>query len=243
MCCSGERSMVFRDRPSLNASPGSSSPGAQIQSGIRYRLMQNLASITDAALVQTDEGNAAFSFESTRQEMRDVLVLRDIDGSVRCLCLVRTRVWCWRLTYWEAMDVVWHVSAELRFPRFGIDSRSTSSPVPTGSSLGTSEAASSHSTAPAAKSRRFPDGGSCCRTPLGSRSPLDRTTRWCSRSQPRSTCLPMTSTTRGSVDGTFSTHCSEPTTKQSHRQFGGRRPPLPSRPASVCRRGGARQAR
>lgn len=77
--------MVFRDRPSQHSRPGHSLPSAQIQSGIRYRLMQNLASIIDAAIVQTDEGNVAFSFESTRQEMMDMLVLRDIDGSVRCL--------------------------------------------------------------------------------------------------------------------------------------------------------------
>ena len=77
--------MVFRDRSSANVSPGSSSQDAHIQSGIRYRLMQNIASIADAVIVQTDEGNAAFRIESTRREMMDMLVLRDMEGNVRCL--------------------------------------------------------------------------------------------------------------------------------------------------------------
>jgi uncharacterized protein YxjI len=77
--------MVFRDRPSANLSPGNSSRDAHIQGGIRYRLMQNLASIPDAIIVQTDEGTVAFRIESTRRDMMDMLVIRDMVGRVRCM--------------------------------------------------------------------------------------------------------------------------------------------------------------
>lgn len=77
--------MVFRDRSSAKISPENSSQRVPVQSGTRYRLMQNLASIADAVVIQTDEGNGAFRIESTRQDLRDVLVLRDMEGNVRCV--------------------------------------------------------------------------------------------------------------------------------------------------------------
>ncbi len=77
--------MVFRDRPSANVSPGNASRNAPIQSGIRYRLPQNLASIADPVVVQTDTGTAAFRIETTQRDMMDALVVCDLEGSVRCV--------------------------------------------------------------------------------------------------------------------------------------------------------------
>ena len=77
--------MVFRDRPSADVGPKETHRSDRPHVGIRYRLHQNLGSISDAVTVQTDQGNAAFQFEIAQRELEDVLVLRDMAGSVRCL--------------------------------------------------------------------------------------------------------------------------------------------------------------
>lgn len=77
--------MVFRDRSSANVKANDPRRETPLQAGVRYRLMQNLASLPDRVIVQTDEGNAAFEIESSRRATMDVLVLRDMDGTVRCL--------------------------------------------------------------------------------------------------------------------------------------------------------------
>ncbi len=77
--------MVFRDRPSTNANPSDAHRAASLQIGIRYRLMQNLASITEAVIVQTDQGNAAFKIEIARRDLVDMFVLRDMHEIVRCV--------------------------------------------------------------------------------------------------------------------------------------------------------------
>ena len=76
--------MVFRGRSPANISPGEPQQNALLQPGRRYRLVQNLAAIADPVLVQTDEGTVAFKIESAQREMMDVLVLRDIEGDIRC---------------------------------------------------------------------------------------------------------------------------------------------------------------
>lgn len=74
--------MVFRDRPET---PSNAHRATALQIGIRYRLTQNMESISETFNVQTDEGNAAFKIEFARRDLVDVLVVRDMNEIVRCL--------------------------------------------------------------------------------------------------------------------------------------------------------------
>lgn len=76
--------MVFRSRPVANATPVTTSPEIRGTIGRRYRMMQNLASLTGPFLVQTDEGNQAFRIERITRHLSEMLTIQDLQRTVRC---------------------------------------------------------------------------------------------------------------------------------------------------------------
>lgn len=74
--------MVFRSRSRASSIPAATTPDRQPSCGPRYRMIQNLTLLIDSFVIQTDEGNEAFTIERTSRQNMAILTLRDMQHSV-----------------------------------------------------------------------------------------------------------------------------------------------------------------